>query len=148
MKIRAADKFDLPEIIEMLRHYRSATPWARLADCDNEKHVTNMLTHLIAGAGIILLAEWDKPAGMLIAVKNYNVWDPELMMVNELAYWVEPDYRGSTAGYRLLNEYVKRCEAMKSRGEIEGYTISKMVNSPDLNYGKFGFEKLEETWRR
>ena len=148
MKIRTANKYDLPEILDMLRNYRGQTPWKRLAECDNEQHVSNIIAHILAGAGLIIIAEWEKPAGMLIAVKNHNVWDPELMMMNELAYWVEPEHRGSTAGYRLLDTYRKTCEQMKQRGEIEGFTISKMINSPDLDYGRFGFEKLEEMWRQ
>lgn len=148
MIVRKADRWDIEDIIEMLRHYRSCTPWARLADCDNEPYVRNLLTHIFAGAGVIFVSEQDKElTGMLIALKNNNVWDPDLWMMNELCYWVEPERRGSTAGYRLLKSYVDYCEELKSNGSIESYTVTKMVNSPDLNYDKFGFTKLEEMWR-
>jgi N-acetylglutamate synthase-like GNAT family acetyltransferase len=67
--------------------------------------------------------------------------------MNELCYWIEPEWRGGTSGYRLLTAYKEHCDKLKSQGLIEAYTISKMVNSPDLDYGRFGFKKLEETWR-
>jgi GNAT superfamily N-acetyltransferase len=148
MKIRSADKWDTSRIIDMLRHYRLATPWDRLAHCDNEPYIRKILTHIFAGAGIIFLAEKDHDTvGMLVAIKNNNIWDPDLKVINEMCYWVEPDHRGSTAGYRLIKAYTEYCDHLVEQGEIESYTISKMVNSPDLDYDKFGFTKLEEMWR-
>lgn len=146
--IRSATKFDLPRIIDLLRHYRSETPWARLKTCDNELYVRKLLTHILAGQGVIFVAERElEIQGMLIAVKNASIWDPDLYLMQELAYWVEPQYRGSSMAYRLLAEYRRHCLELKQQDKIDSYTISKMVNSPDLDYQRFGFEKLEESWR-
>lgn len=146
--IREGNKWDTPAIVEMLRNYRSATPWARLAKCDNELHIRTLLAHIFAGQGVVFIAEREEqPVGMLIAIKNANIWDPDLVVMNELCYWVEPEHRGGTSGYRLLAAYKEHCDRLKELGIIESYTLSKMVNSPDLDYGRFGFEKLEETWR-
>jgi GNAT superfamily N-acetyltransferase len=148
MLISKANKWDIPELIELLRHYREASPWEILKACDNESYVNSLLTRCLV-AGVIFIAEKDdKIVGMLIAVKNSNIWDPELFVVNELAYWVEPEHRGSSAGYKLLSRYKEYCEEQKALGHIQAYTISKMVNSPDLDYGRFGFNKLEEMWRQ
>jgi hypothetical protein len=148
MKIRSATKFDTPEICRMLRAYRSETPWARLSECDNEPYVREVLAHIFAGLGRIFLAEsLGQVHGMLIAVKNNNVWDPDLLVLDELAYWVDVEYRGTRAGYRLIRAYQQWAELLRSQGQIESYTISKMASSPDLNYGRLGFEKLEEKWR-
>jgi N-acetylglutamate synthase-like GNAT family acetyltransferase len=148
MIVRAADKWDTPDLIEMLRHYRTQTTWPRLAQCDNEVYIRTMLAHILAGAGCIFVSEKDKTiTGMLVAIKNNSVWDPDLWIMQELCYWVEPEYRGSTAGYRLIKQYVDHCDQLKQQGQIEAYTISRMVNSPDLNYSKFGFDLQEEHWR-
>ena len=147
MKIRTADRWDTPELIELLRHYRSATPWRRLAQCDNEAYIQTVLAHIFAGMGRVFVAEHeDTIVGMLIAIKNPNIWDPDLYLLDELAYWVEPEHRGSRAGYQLIRAYQKYAEELKTSGSIEAYTISKMSTSPDLNYGRLGFEKLEEKW--
>ena len=53
-----------------------------------------------------------RPFGMLIAVLNHNVWDPNVKVMNELAYWVDEDQRGTSAGYRLLEMYRKHCQQM------------------------------------
>lgn len=148
MKIRQGDRWDMPDICELLRHYRSATPWKRMAEVDDEQWVTKLLSNILAGAGVIFVAEEQgQIVGMLLAIKNTNIWDPKIYMLQELAYWVEPEYRGGTAGYKLIKSYIDHCNELKQSGAIAGYTISKMVNSPDLDYGRFGFEKLEEQWR-
>jgi RimJ/RimL family protein N-acetyltransferase len=96
--------------------------------------------------GVILIAEDAEPQGMIIALNTFNLWNPKVKELNELAYWVEPKYRGTTIGYRLLKSYIDYAELKKAQGDIRNYTISKMFNSPDLKYHKFGFNKLEEKW--
>lgn len=148
MKIRRADRWDINTICDMLRNYRTATPWKRLSEANDQEWITRLLTSILAGAGVIFLAEKDdNTVGMIIGIKNTNIWDPKLFVMNELAFWVEPEHRGSTAGYKLIKTYIDHCKELKNKNIIEGFTLSKMINSPDLDYGRFGFEKLEEMWR-
>jgi GNAT superfamily N-acetyltransferase len=148
MKIRLATPFDLPDLVKMVKNYQQVSPILCLKETSDYSYVEEILTHILAGRGVIFVAEIDGHAnGMLVAVKNTNVWDPNILVMNELAYWVEPEHRGSTAGYRLLDAYMKHCEEMIKQKQVRFYTISKMVNSPDLKYERFGFEKLEEMWR-
>jgi hypothetical protein len=72
--------------------------------------------------------------------------DPKILMLNELAYWVNPESRMSSAGYKLIKRYQEAAEELKQQNDIQAYTISKMVTSPDLKYDRFGFEKIEEMW--
>lgn len=144
--IRDASPFDIPDILDMLRSYRRLTPLAFLAEADDAEYVTQMLTELMAGKGLVLIADKDGIAGMLIAVIAPSMWSPKHLIMTEMAYWVEPECRGGTMGYRLLAEYKQRGDELKKNGRITNYLISKMSNSPNLQYQKFGFEKLEEFW--
>lgn len=145
--IRQANKFDIPAIIGMLKNYRNNAPIEVLKTANNEEYINGLLSEIIAGAGFILLAEKDNvPIGMLIAAKIPNVWNPQAIQCSEVAYWVEPEFRGGTAAYRLISAYIKKCDDLKQQGKIDFYTITKMSNSPDLKYNKFGFQKLEDTW--
>lgn len=147
--IRKANKYDVPAIIELLKSYRAAAPADYLRAADDEKHIESLLLNLIAGAGFVLLAEKDGQAvGMVIAAMIPNIWNPQARQCAEVAYWVEPEHRGGLIGHRLFKSFVDKCERMKEGGEIAFYSVSKMVNSPDLNYQRFGFAKLEETWIR
>ena len=147
MKIRNANKFDFPKILEMLHRFKKAGPTALSSGFDNEDQVATIYAHIMAGRGLALVAEKDgELAGLLIAMIDPIIWDPDTRIMRELAYWVDEEYRGSTAGYRLIAEYVKQADQMVEDDRISAYVIAKMANSPDLKYDKFGFTKVEEVW--
>jgi N-acetylglutamate synthase-like GNAT family acetyltransferase len=143
--IRIANKFDIPQIMEMLRHYRGSGV-VKSIPVEQEETALKILTYIIVGGGLGLVSETkNKLNGMLLAIKTPYLWDNNKTIMSEIAYWVEPEHRGSTAGYRLLNEYVKQCETMKDNGKIDSYTISQMEGQ-NLNYSRFGFKPIEHTW--
>ena len=145
MKIRLANKFDIPNLLEMLRHYRDSGTIKGLS-VDNELTALKILTAMIVGLGIAFISEKDnKPTGMLLAIKTPYLWDQDKLIMNEIAYWVEPEYRGSTAGYRLLAKYVEHCDELMDNKTIVNYTMSQMAGQ-NLNYSKFGLKPAETTW--
>jgi len=146
MKVRLANKFDLPVVLDMLRNFRNHTPIDMMRECNNEEYINKLFHHVILGGGIALIAEDKDVAGMIIGVKDQNVWDPEVKVLRELVYWVEPQYRGSTAGYKLLLRYNKLAQELVDEQKIKMYTMTKMVNSPDLDFTRFGYKKTEEVW--
>ena len=147
MHTRLASPFDISFILDMLRAYRACSPVEFLSDADDAEYVTAMLTELMAGRGLVLVAVNDSGiCGMLIAGIAPSIWSPKHLLMKEFAYWVNEDARYSTAGARLLQDYRAYGLGMKEQGRIVNFTISKMVNSPDLKFGRYGFEKLEEFW--
>jgi N-acetylglutamate synthase-like GNAT family acetyltransferase len=146
-QIRKASPFDIPQILDRLRDYRSQMPYGFLANADDADHVKSLLSHLMAGQGVVIVAEQDKSiVGILIAGIMPSIWSRKHLMLTEFAYWVDPAVRNGTTGYRLLREYLDQAIALREAGRIANCFISKMVNSPDLKYQKFGFRKLEEFW--
>ena len=147
MRVRDASPFDAPAILDMLRAYRSQTPLSFLAEADDAEYITALLTQLMAGKGVVLVAEDSTGVvGMLLACIQPSMWSPAHLVMQEMAYWVNPEARGGSAGYRLLSAYVEHGQALKDGKRIHAFFISKMVNSPDIKYDKFGFTKLEEMW--
>lgn len=146
MKVRLANKFDLPVVLDMLRNFRNHTPIDMMRECNNEEYINKLFHHVILGGGVALIAEDKNVAGMIIGVKDQNVWDPEIKVLRELVYWVEPEYRGTTAGYKLLLKYNKLAQELVDEQKINMYTMTKMVNSPDLDFTRFGYKKTEEVW--
>ena len=145
--IRQANKFDMDSIVRMLKAYRDKAPAQFLRDSNNQEHIEKLITNIIAGAGFILLAIKDNdPVGMVIAAQHPNIWNPDVMQVSEIAFWLDEEHRGDKFAHRLLHAYLQQCEEWKQEKRIHFFSLSKMVNSPDLCYEKFGFEKLEETW--
>lgn len=147
MKIRQANKFDFPEILAMLHRFKMQGPTQISNSFNNNEYVATVYAHIMAGRGLALVAEKDgKLAGMLIGMIDSIIWDPETRILREIVYWVDEEYRGSTAGYRLLAQYVKSAQEMVDEGRITAYTMVKMTNSPDLKFEKFGFTKTEEVY--
>ena len=147
MRVRDANHFDIPVMLDMLRAYRSKTPLPFLAEIDDASYMTSLLTQLMAGKGAAFVAEDDYGVvGMLLANIAHSLWSPKHLVMQEMAYWVNPDARGGSAGYRLLSAYVELGKVLKENGRIHAFFISKMTNSPDIKYDKFGFSKLEEMW--
>lgn len=143
--IRIANKFDIPQIMEMLRHYQGSGV-VKSVPVECEETALKILTYIIVGGGLGLVSEkQNKLNGMLLAIKTPYLWDNNKTIMNEVAYWVEPEYRNTTAGYRLLNEYVTQSEKLKDNGKIDSYTISQMEGQ-NLNYSRFGFKPIEHTW--
>ena len=145
MKIRKANKFDLPQLKQMLWNYHDSGNIKGL-DITSEETGLRILSMILAGGGIALVSEKDNElTGMLLAVRSPFLWDNTKTIMTEIAYWVEPEYRGSTAGYRLLKEYVEYCDELKDLNKISNYTISQMEGQ-ELNYSRFGFKPIEHTW--
>jgi GNAT superfamily N-acetyltransferase len=145
--IRQANKFDAEAIVQMLKSYREQAPTQFLRDANNRVHIDKLLANIFAGAGFILLAEKDEQiVGMVIAAQHPNIWNPDVSQVSEIAFWLDEAHRGGKLAHRLLHAYIQQCEEWKQENRIQFFSISKMNNSPDLSYDKFGFEKLEETW--
>ena len=144
--IRIANKWDKEDIMRMLTSYQNHSP-LEFHKGTGPAHASKIVDAIFLGAGVIFVAEDSAGIhGMLLAIKNPNVWDPEKMAMHELAYWVDVNRRGTRSGYRLLKAYIEHAKMLKNQGKIEYYTVSKMANSPDLDYGRFGFNKLEEMW--
>lgn len=145
--IRNTSPFDVPAILDLLREYRTNMPYGFLQDADDAEYVTQMLTELMAGKGLVLVAEVNnKVIGVLVAGIMPSIWSPKHFLMTEFAYYVKQEHRGGTAGYRLLSRYLDEAIKLKDEGRITNFFISKMINSPDLNYGRYGFQKLEEFW--
>lgn len=146
MIIRKANRYDVKVIIRMLNQYKKSSDihFIRTA---SEDHVEIMLDEIICGKGFVLLACKDGiEVGLLVAAIMPSAWSPKHNILTEMAYWVDPEYRGGTAGYRLIREYIDESARLKNDGRINCTLISKMATSPDLKYNRFGFKKLEEFW--
>jgi N-acetylglutamate synthase-like GNAT family acetyltransferase len=141
--MREANKFDIPELCELMRQFRSESDSEFLKQLDNQCYFEALMHTIIAGAGVIYIEEGK---GVIIGVIAASMWCNKTLLLNELAWYVKPEYRNTTLGYRLLKKYIEHGKELKEIGRIKAFTMGKMVNSPNIKYEKFGFSKLEENW--
>ena len=141
--IREANKFDKAEIIEMMKEFRDSADFIEILADDNLEYWNRLLDTIFAGAGKIFYQEGK---GLLMSVILPTVWDDKTFALHELAWFVRPEYRQGSTGYRLFDAYIQYGKELKAAGRIKYFTMTKLDVSPDLNYERYGFRKKDENW--
>jgi GNAT superfamily N-acetyltransferase len=141
--IRKATKYDKTQIIEMMKLFKAESNIEQFQEIDNEPYWNRLLDNIIAGMGVVFIEDGK---GLIMALISHTAWCDKTFQMYELAWYVKPEYRNTTVGYRLLKQYVDYGKQLKESGRIKLFSIAKMVTSPDVKYNKFGFAKLDENW--
>lgn len=148
MQIRPLRRGDYPEIIDLLIQFGKESGIKEMDQPEyNHRHLSEVLVRC-EYSGASWIAQNDQHImGMILAIRYQDFWIPKIIRIRELAWWVRPEHRGSSAGARLFRNYVESCELLRNTGKISSYTISKMYSSPDLDYERRGFRHVESTYQ-
>ena len=146
--IRDANKFDMPELIAMMRDYSAQAPARALQKSTghDQPHVEQMMASMMAGRGFVLID--DQSRGFIAAIITNNVWCPSVLELHELAWWVKPEHRNGTVGGRLWKEFDLRAQRMLADGKIDIACTSVLANSQFIDYTKRGYKPMEATFFR
>lgn len=149
MIVRQAIQADDDAVIDILKEFAEQQPLGRLkveAKQYNDHHVRKVLD-AVRASGMCLIAQEDEHiAGVFMAVVSPDIWIPSMKIMTELVWWVNPQYRNSSAGLRLLKEYTNRGEQMVQDGDISMFTMTLLENSPEINLHKRGWNKTETNY--
>jgi len=141
--IRKATKYDKTQLAEMLKMFRDESPIQQYKELNNYDYIYSLIDSIVAGRGVIFL---EDNIGFIIAIITPTIWCDKTYAMYELAWYVKPEYRHKTIGYKLLKTYIDYANQLKQEGKIKLFTVTKMTTSPDLDYSRFGFKKIEENW--
>jgi len=141
--IRQATRYDKPQIIHLMKLFKKESNIKQYKELDNEPYWDRLLDSILAGSGVIYI---EDNVGLIMALITPTVWCDKTLYMQELAWYVIPEKRNTSIGYRLLKKYVDYGNELKNQGRIAMFAIAKMVTSPDIKYDKFGFTKLDENW--
>jgi GNAT superfamily N-acetyltransferase len=141
--IRQATKYDKTQIIAMMKQFRAEADFPELLKVDNEEHWNTMLDSIFAGQGVVFLEEGK---GLLMAIVLPTIWCNKTFAMHELAWYVCPEERNTTIGFRLFAAYLAYGKQLKEQGRITYFTITKIDTSPNFKYEKYGFRKKDENW--
>lgn len=149
MKIRSINKFDMDQVVDMLKEFQREGP-ANLVEFTGECDITDVskiaFTEILHGRGILLVAEHDsKIVGLIMGIIDGLMWDRKTLILREMAYYVDVEYRSTTVGYRLLKEYLNKAKKLVHDGRIKAYTMCRLSTS-NIKYEKFGMKKVEEVF--
>jgi GNAT superfamily N-acetyltransferase len=141
--MREATIHDKMQIMEMMVKFRDESGFNEFMHFTNESHFFSMLDNIFAGQGIIYIEE---NKGLLMAMVLPSIWCNKTYGLHELAWFVLPEYRNTTIGYRLFKAYIAYAKKLKTIGRIKYFTMTKLDNSANFDYAKYGFTKKDENW--
>ena len=142
--IRDATVDDIPTLLPMMKEFAmSVGEFYGNHICS--RSTAHLLRHCIDG-GILILYCSPEPVGIIAGVSSKSIWNPRITQIDEIAYYVKEEFRGSSAGARLLREWRRKIEELSP----DMSTLKLMHNSPDISkhYNKLGYESLETTFIR
>jgi len=144
MIVRGAGFDDYEAIKRFMIAFANANPFKGLHQPDYNDTYANRLIDSIRKQGVALVAEKDgEIVGMLLAMINGDLWLPEVKTMRELAWWVDPEHRGTSAGAKLLAEYNRIGDVMVEKDIISAYTITTLGMGDHLNLEKRGWHAIE-----
>lgn len=140
--IRLATRYDIPRLLEIVEAYAYENPIQTLGKTEhhNPKHVEQLLFSIIVGKGFILIDNHMR--GALIAVKQNNIWSPDVKELHELLWWVEPEHRNGSVGGRLWKEFDKIGSEMLARGDVNFVITSVSAKGPLIDYTKRNYKAV------
>lgn len=140
--IRLATRYDIPRLLEIVEAYAFENTIKKLGESNNHfpKYVEQLLFSIIQGHGFIFIDSHLR--GAIIAYKNSNIWSPKVKELNELLWWVEPEYRNGTVGGRLWKAFDERAQRMLELGEIDYVCTSISATGPLIDFSKRGYKPL------
>jgi GNAT superfamily N-acetyltransferase len=83
---------------------------------------------------------------MIIGLKSSSPWFPNQITLKELMLYTIKEYEGKGIGSKLLKAYNDKAKEMLENKDISLYAVSVTQDLGKLNYEKYGYKKIEETW--
>lgn len=140
--IRQATRYDIPRLLEIIEAYSYEYPTSCLGNPRNHspKHVELLLFSIMQGRGFVLIDNYMR--GALIALKQTNIWCPDVVELHELLWWVEPEHRNGVVGGKLWLEYDKMANKMLEDKVIHCAYTSVSAKGPLIDYTKRGYKAV------
>jgi hypothetical protein len=145
--IRYADLKDFDRIMEMMINFANSAP---VTDYHNPQYNDRGVRHYLSAllqSGTVIVGELNgELQGMLLAQICSDPWLPHIKTMKEIAWWVEPEYRNTSLGYKLLKKYIETGKRMKEMEVINNFVLTNMSISPDFDFGKRGWRAVETNY--
>lgn len=145
--IRRLQRSDYAQIFELMQEFAHETAIPDLQKENYDYASVQQVLFRCEKGGVSFVAQTDATiTGCILSILVPDLWIPEIIRLRELAWFVRPEYRGSSVGARLYHAYVGQAEELRRAGRITGYTMTKLDVSPDFDYERRGFRHIESTY--
>lgn len=107
MRVRNAETGDLDWVVGQLKQF-SRFFGSKYSLFEDEEFARQGLAKMMSGQLLtVAVTDAGDLAGFLGAAAGPHYLNPKIRVLAELFWWVHEDHRGSSAGARLLNEFVR-----------------------------------------
>jgi hypothetical protein len=141
--IRLATASDISGIYDLISEFLQNTAYTEHSTELNEQHLKKLVYASLHLGKIWLYEEDSQAQGLLIAIKEQNLWMPDKHSLRELVWYVRPQYRHKPSAARLFVEFCREGEKMLNNKEINGYFTTRMSTTTDYDLTKRGFREVE-----
>lgn len=126
MQTRFATLHDIPWLLEQLWAFNEFVNTKKSLIPVEEGRATDMVAYLIQEHYFIIAeTTGGLSVGFLAATRAPHLFNPDIMVMTELFWWVIPEFRGTSAGATLIAEYIKY-----GKDHADWVTIALEHNSP------------------
>ena len=144
--IRLATRSDLNTVTLLLVEFLASTSYDTHTDSVDREHIKRLAYTILYSGYTWLYYDKDTAVGLLIAVKESNMWMPSKTSLRELVWYVRESHRGTTGAGRLFVEFCQQGQSLLNRGEIQGYFTTRMTTTTDYDLERRGFRLTEKLY--
>lgn len=125
--IRNGTTDDIPAVVDMSFKFYAQTPYA--AHVPLREDTAAGLALMTMRQDTLLVAEVDGAVvGMLSAFIDRFTFNPDYFIVNELAFWVNEEARGSSIAVKMVRAMRERC---REKG-VKFFSMAALSSSPEV----------------
>jgi len=144
--IRLATRSDLNTVTLLLVEFLASTSYDTHTDSVDREHIKRLAYTILYSGYTWLYYDKDTAVGLLIAVKESNMWMPSKTSLRELVWYVRESHRGTTGAGRLFVEFCQQGQSLLNSGEIQGYFTTRMTTTTDYDLERRGFRLTEKLY--
>jgi len=144
--IRLATRSDLNIVTDLIIEFLQSTSYNTHTRDINSEHIKKLSYAVLHQGYIWLLFNGEIAVGLLVAVKEQNMWMPNKISLREMVWYVREEHRKSIGAGKLFVEFCKHAELMLERDEINGYFTTRMTTTEDYDLERTGFRLTEKLY--
>lgn len=142
--IRKGKVEDIPQLVKLNRMFANELPDSFIRDNFNMKTIGALYYEIIDKGVCYVYSDVSEVHGVIAGAVSKNIWNPYIIQLDEVIFYIHPDHRRRSIGTDLLDEYTNAAKNYKLS------TLKLMHNSPDMEeyYNNLGYNYLERTYVR
>jgi hypothetical protein len=144
--IRLATRSDLNLVTDLLIEFLTETSYNQHTEDIDPAHIKKLVFSVLQHGYIWLYFNGAVAVGLLVAVKEQNIWMPTKTSLRELVWFVRQEYRGTVGAGRLFIEFCQQAEKLLNNGSIQGYFTTRMTTTQDYDLESRGFRLTEKLY--